>query len=84
MKAPKCRNCGKEEWRHVCQSRAAAVSVTSVTPPITRVTPKAGEKIEPAVLVEGACPTCGHVAKVRSATAERQAAYRARKKGGAA
>ena len=31
MKPPKCRNCGAEEWRHVCGGRDVSVGRSRVT-----------------------------------------------------
>jgi hypothetical protein len=32
MKAPKCRSCGAEEWRHVCAGAVSPAGVSRVTP----------------------------------------------------
>lgn len=93
MKPPKCRVCGKEEWRHLCTEAAF---------PLTRVRLN-GEDVllagAPKLTINGAFPVAKAVAKINPVTklanhpkgkrgrpkvhasaAERQQACRARKK----
>lgn len=93
MRAPKCRVCGVEEWQHVCgpltESKLASAARETVT---TRVTKPIAAPVGPMLPSEqrdgvGSIPASGTKSKggrpkQHGNTAEKQAAYRVRKKVG--
>ncbi len=91
MKPPKCRSCGKEEWRHVCgplkvlitekapfAGSTAPGSVNRVVGHIISVPQQ--ETVTPNAQTVTRASKGGRGKKVHTTGAAKQAAYRARKK----
>ena len=45
MKPPKCRNCGGEEWRHICSGSVSSPAPSRVTSQVVAAKPAVNKKV---------------------------------------